>query len=288
MTVEVQSSSERPQTGEKKPRRPTTPLRKLRRMLSRTPLRLPIIWYRHHGFRPEDVFIAAYPRSGMTWCRHTLFEILSGEKSGFRVVDATFRGVAQHHLGKRILPGSGKLISTHEQYREWKHYHKAIYLVRDVRDVVLSEFIYLSNLEFFYGDQDEFVKHFLTTVVSGFGPWQDNVASWLNSSLATTPNFLLVRFEELKRDPVAEFTRMANFLGVNPGAEVIQRAVANSSLEKMREKEQLEPVKASVKGRFIGEGLAQGWRSKLSPAQVQLIELHAGAVLARLGYSLSH
>jgi hypothetical protein len=288
MAEQVRSSSEGPHKGDKKPRRPTTILRKLRRKLSRTPLRLPIIWYRHHWFRPEDVFIAAYPRSGMTWSRHTLFEILTGEKSGFRVVDATLRGVNKHRLGKPVLPGGGKLISTHEHYREWKRYHKVIYLVRDVRDVVLSEFAYLTNLEFFYGDQDEFVEHFVTTAVSGFGPWQDNVTSWLDSRLAASPNFLLVRFEDLKRDPIAGFTRMADFLGVNPSAELIQRSVANSSLERMREKEQREPVKASVKGRFVGEGLAQGWRSKLSAAQVQLIEQHARHVLTRLGYSLSN
>jgi hypothetical protein len=34
--------------------------------------------------------------------------------------------------------------------------------------------------------------------------------------------------------------------------------------------------------------LAQGWRSKLSAAQVQLIEQHARHVLTRLGYSLSN
>jgi hypothetical protein len=123
--------------------------------------------------------------------------------------------------------------------------------------------------------------------VSGFGPWQRNVSSWLDSSLALTPKFLLVRFEELKQDPVAGFTRMANFLEVNPSPDLIQRAVANSSLEKMREKEQREPVKASVKGRFVGDGLVQGWRSKLSVAQVRLIEQYAGPALVRLGYSLS-
>jgi Sulfotransferase domain len=288
MTEHLQNPSEKSQTGEGGKRgRPTTAMRKLRRKLSRTPLRLPIIWYRHHGFRPEDVFIACYPRSGITWSRHTLFEILTGEKSGFRVVDATLRGLDKHHLGKPVLPGGGRLISTHEQYRDWKHYHKAIYLVRDARDVVLSEFVYLTNLEFFYGDQDEFVKHFLTTAVSGFGPWQRNVSSWLDSSLAVTPNFLLVRFEDLKQDPVAGFTRMANFLEVNPSPDLIQRAVANSSIEKMREKEQREPVKASVKGRFVGDGLVQGWRSKLSVAQVRLIEQYAGPTLVRLGYSLS-
>lgn len=288
MTEQPRNPGDKSQTVQGgKPRRPTTRMRKLRRKLSRTALRLPIIWYRHHGFRPEDVFIASYPRSGTTWSRHVLFEILTGEKSGFRIVDANLCGVGKHHKGKPVLPGGGRLISTHEQYRDWKHYHKAIYLVRDVRDVVLSEFVYLTNLEFFYGNQDKFVKHFLTTPVSGFGPWQRHVTSWLDSPLAATPNFLLVKFEELKQDPIAGFTRMANFLGVNLTPEHIQRAVANSSLERMREKEQREPVKASVKGRFVGAGLVQGWRSKLSPAQVLLIEQYAGPILVRLGYSLS-
>jgi hypothetical protein len=287
MTEQSQDSSQKPQTNNGKPRRPTTAMRKLRRKFSRTALRIPVIWYRHHGFRPEDVFFASYPRSGTTWSRHTLFEILTGQKSGFRIVDSYLCGVGKHHEGKPVLPGGGRVIPTHEQYRSWKHYHKAIYLVRDVRDVVLSEFVYLTNLEFFYGDQDKFVKHFLTTPVSGFGPWQRHVSCWLDSPLAGTSNLLLVRFEDLKRDPVAGFTRMANFLGINPSPELIQRAVANSSVEKMREKELREPVKASVKGRFVGDGLAQGWRTKLTPAQVRLIEQYAGPALVRLGYSLS-
>jgi hypothetical protein len=281
------TNENRPNADGEKPRRPTTRMRKLRRKLSRTVLRLPVIWYRHHGFRPEDTFIVSYPRSGTTWSRHTLFEILTGQKSGFRIVDANLCGVGRHHQGAGVLPGDGRLISTHEQYRDWKHYHKAIYLVRDARDVVLSEFTYLRNLEFFYGDLDKFVKHFVTTAVSGFGPWQRHIASWLDSPLYGTPNLCLVRFEELKRDPVAGFTRIAEFLGVKTSPDVIQRAVANSSLEKMREKEVREPVKASVKGRFIGAGEVQAWRSKLTTAQVRLIEQYVGPELVRLGYTLS-
>jgi len=34
--------------------------------------------------------------------------------------------------------------------------------------------------------------------------------------------------------------------------------------------------------------LVQGWRSKLTPAQVQLIEQYAGPALIRLGYPLSN
>ena len=266
-------------------RRPTTLSRKLRRKFSRTILRVPVIWYRHHGFRPEDVFFASYPRSGTTWSRHTLFEILTGQRSGFRAVDSMLCGVGKHRQGAPVLPGGGRLISTHEQYR--KEYKKAIYLTRDCRDVLLSEFTYLSNLEFFHGDLDEFVKHFVTTRVSGFGPWQRHIASWLDSPLAKTPNMLTMRFEDLRRDPVQGFTQMAEFLGVQVSPELIERAVANSSLEKMKEKEKREPVKASVKGRFVNSGSVQGWRVKLTPAQLQLIESYAGDTLRRLGHPLS-
>jgi len=55
----------------------------------------------------------------------------------------------------------------------------------------------------------------------------------------------------------------------------------------MREKERLEPVKASVKGRFVGEGKVRGWRSKLTPAQLELLEKHCGSALLRLGHPLS-
>jgi len=277
----------RPSAAGEKPRKPTTALRKLRHKFSRTPLRIPVIWYRHHGFRPEDVFIVSYPRSGSTWSRHTLFEILTDKKSGFRIVDANLCGVGKHHKGAPVLPGGGRLIKTQEQWREWKHYHKAIYLVRDPRDVMLSEYTYLQNLEFFYGDLDQFVKHFVTTAVIGFGPWQRHVASWLDSPLFGTPNFCLIKFEELKQDPVAGFTRIAEFLGVKKSPEAIQSAVANSSLERMREKEIREPVKASVKGRFIGTGQVQAWRSKLNAGQIRLIEQYAGRELTRLGYPLS-
>lgn len=277
--------SQNQQNGNSKPKRPTTRMRKLRRKFSRTVLRVPVIWYRHHGFRPEDVFFASYPRSGTTWSRHTLFEVLTGQKSGFRAVDSVLCGVGKHHRGGPVLPGGGRMISTHEQYR--KEYKKAIYLTRDVRDVVLSEFTYLRNLEFFHGDLDAFVKHFVTTRVSGFGPWQKHVTSWLDGPLAGTPNLLVMRFEDLRRDPVAGFTAMANFLGVPSDRSIIESAVANSSIEKMKEKETREPVKASVKGRFVNSGSVRGWVSKLTPAQVQLIEQYAGPVIKRLGHPLS-
>lgn len=266
----------------KKPRKPTSAYRKLRRVLSKTPLRRPQSWLQHRFLRPADVFFGSYPRSGTTWSRFTLFEILSGRNATF---EAVHQGVPLIYStrGIALLPGNGRLLATHEQYR--KEYKRAIYIVRDARDVALSEFAYTTALEVFRGDLDQFLKTFLCGKINAFGPWQRHITSWLDSPIANTDDLLVLRYEDLRQSPVEGFCRMADFLGANPGVERIQQAIANNRLEKMKEKERIEPRRASVKGEFIRSGAVQGWRSKLSSAQLEFIDQHAGGALARLGYA---
>jgi hypothetical protein len=273
-------------TGAKQ-KKPTSAYRKLRRKFAKTRLRAPLVWLQHRGLSPSDIFVASYPKSGITWTRFVLFEMLSGLPAGFKTTNQLMTGVGQHSKGLRLLPGGGRLIGTHEQYR--KDYKRAVYVVRDARDVLLSEFAFLKALDYFRGDLDSFISTFLFTCGSayGYGPWQRHVCSWLDSPIAATGNLMIVRFEDMRQDPEPWFGRMAEFLGVNVDQEKIKLAVENNSIQKMREKEDREPVRASIRGRFVRDGAVRGWVSKLSPAQVRLIEEHAGSVLLRLGYPLS-
>jgi hypothetical protein len=270
-----------------KPQKPTSAYRKLRRKFAKTRLRAPLVWLHHRHLSPTDVFVASYPKSGTTWTRFVLFEILSGLPAGFKTTNQLMTGIGQHTKGLRLLPGGGRLIGTHEQYR--KDYGRAIYVVRDARDVLLSEFAFLKALDYFRGDLDEFISTFVFTCGSayGYGPWQRHVSSWLDSPIAATENLLVVRYEDLRQDPVHCFTRMAEFLRLDVAREKIELAVENNSLQKMREKERKEPVRASIRGRFVRNGTVRGWVSQLSPAQVRLIEEHTGSALLRLGYTLS-
>lgn len=268
-----------------KTKQPTTAYAKFRRKFAQTPLRAPLVWMRHRDLIPSDVFFAAYPKSGTTWTRFVLFEILSGMSAGFKATNQLMPGVGLHKKALRLLPGRGRLVATHEHYR--REYHRAIYMVRDGRDVLLSEYAFLNALDFFQGTQDDFVKHFLFTCVSAYGPWHRHVDSWLSSPIANTENMMLVRYEDLRKDPVPGFVKMVEFLGVNVDVDKIKRAVENNSIQKMRAKEDKEPVRASVKGRFVRDGAVRGWLAKLSPEQVQLFEKHAGNALLQLGYPLS-
>jgi hypothetical protein len=265
-----------------KRKRPESLYRRIRYELSKTWARVPLLRYRHRGFEEKDVFFASYPRSGSTWSRFTLFEILTREEATFDSVNRVLRGVGTHSLGARILPGGGRLIATHESYRG--EYRKAVYLVRDGRDVMLSEYAYLKALGRFGGDLDQFIGAFLRGRVNGFGSWSSHVASWLNSPIAGTSNMLLVRYEDLRNNPVEVFASIVKFLGLDADLQVVRQAIRKNSLAQMRAKEDRSPQKASVRGRFIRNGSVQGWRTELSLSHLRVIELTAGDSLRRLGY----
>jgi estrone sulfotransferase len=254
-------------------------------------LRSPLTWLRHWGLDPNDAFIASYPRSGNTWLRFVLFDILvTGQASGFDEVNHIVAEVGLHGPAISLLPGGGRVIKTHEAYR--KQYRKAIYLVRDVRDVVLSEFAYQKALGWVPDDFEQFLQQFLRGEVNPFSPWQQHVPGWVDSPLAQSPNFLLIKFEDLRRNTEAVVTQVLDFLDVVVDAQTVRNAIANNSVQRMQEKEQRSPQLSNAApppnapegSRFIRSGSVGGWRNRLTEAQVELIEQYTEEVLVRMGY----
>lgn len=272
-------------TGDKS-QKPTSIYRKVRRGFAKTPLRVLLTRWRHRGLQPTDVFLAAYPKAGSTWARFVLFEVLTGQEAGFRQTNLLMPGIiGNQEKALRLLPGGGRLIATHEDYQ--KEYKKAIYITRDPRDTVLAEYAFYKVLDYYHGSLDEFIDSFLFTKncsVYGYGPWHRHVFSWLNSPIAGTENLLVTRFEDLRSDPVSGFARVFEFLGISVSLEKIKRAIENNTVERMREKEDKEPVRSSIRGRFVRQGAVRGWLSKLTPEQVRRIEKEAGKAMARMTY----
>ena len=265
-------------------------LRRIRNTISRTSLRKPVLWYRSRQWTDRDAFACEYPKSGITWLRFLLYEVLTGKPADW--VDVN-RVVIDRSFAAPVFPGGGRMIPTHEPYR--REYGKAIYLVRDARDVVLSEYAFQKALELFTGDLDAFIVAFLRGRVNGFGAWHRHVASWLDASDAGRVNLLLVKYEDMRGDPEGKLAEIVKFLGVERSAAAIRAAVENNSLEKMRVKEDAArrlgkgPLRKMERGsagnRFVREGKVAGWRERLTGDQVGLIERHTGSMLERLGYA---
>jgi hypothetical protein len=272
--------------------------RRIRANAARSIIRVPRVWFWHFGLKPQDAFLAAYPRSGSTWLRFILFEILTGEDAGFQNIETCIPEIETHRGISPILPGGGRLIKTHEKYRN--DYTKAVLLIRDPRDVLLSNYARAVECGLAplvsKGDFDSFLLSSLEGRAIQMGSWQEHSRSWLESPLAKNGNLMVVRYEDLRQNSEEALGKLLEFLGVTPDVRIIRKAIENNTLQQMRAKEDRarragEPSallgchkSAEEDGRFVRKGAIGGWRSKLTDAQVKIIQQYAGDALTAAGY----
>ena len=218
---------------------------------------------------PDDVFIVSYPKSGNTWTRFLIANL------AYPGHPATFGNINQltpdpEALSKRQLSGMRRprLIKSHQYFDP--RYPKVIYIVRDPRDVAVSQYYFHLKRRLIEDDFpiERFVTNFVAGSTSIYGSWGENVASWLATRFGQ-PNFLLLRYEEMIPHTQKELTRVAAFLGIAADARRIERAVELSSAERMRELEVAQTTSwSSTKDTrqdvpFVREAKAGGWKTVL-------------------------
>ena len=265
----------------------------LRYRIAKTPLRSAVVWWRHLGVDPQDTYLGAYPRSGSTWLKFMLFELLSGEEADFVNDQIAVPHVGGQRGARRLLAGEQKLIKTHEHFRP--QYRKAVYLVRDVRDVVLAEYAFNQWRGVEERPFDDFLERFLAGRIHGysFGSWITHVGSWLRATESDS-KIKILKFEDLTRDTVGTMQGVLRFLDAVIDADELQRVVDNNSVARMREREDRardrafgNRKKAYAKGhRFVRKGRSGGWRTSLTRDQIARVHEVAGDLLCSLGYPL--
>ncbi len=235
----------------------------------------------------KDVFLISFPRSGNSWLRSAIAEMMFGQ-SGARLEDIHYYvPTVGLNLPKwRMKPSSFHVVKTHEMRlinSRTDHYTDFIYVVRDPRDAVLSHFRFYSQLEKWTQGFDGFFDHWINGRV-WLGSWVQHVTSWIGGSdLPRSGRRLLIKYEDLSRDVFGEFRRVSDFLGLSLDDHQLERAVDETSIHRMRSKE--ERNSSSPKGfRSIQDGGTKKWGSTLSGQQLQQIFRSCGEVMQWLGY----
>lgn len=252
-------------------------------------LRAPVVRWRHRGLTPRDAFLASYPRSGTTWLRFLLFEALTGEPSAFGLVRTGVPAVGLQQVARPMLDDGGRIVQTHEPYCDRER--RVVYVVRDARSVVLSEYRWQCFAGFYSGTFEAFFDDFLAGRTNPWGSWGDHVDYWRSSAAAQAGRLHVVRYEDLRRETQQTFEAILGFLGSPRGPDELARAIAGNSLEAMRAKEDRSRNRAgrTPRGglRFINTGSTRGWRDVLTPEQLQALHRRFGRTLASLGYELN-
>jgi hypothetical protein len=248
---------------------------------------------------PDDVFLVSYPRSGNTWARFLLGSLLYQDApASFSNIESRIPEIYfNRDRFLRSLPRP-RTIKSHECFQP--HYPRVIYLVRDPRDVAVSYYhhnIKAGNLPDGY-PMESFVPRFIAAEFDPrFGCWRDNVLSW-TAVRKEDPRFLMLRYEDMKADPVLALTSVAAFLKrcsfreFDSSAPALQRAIELSSPERMRALEKQEAGQwVLTKGTrsdkpFVRSATTGGWKTQLPPESVAAIESAWGELMKSLGYSL--
>jgi Sulfotransferase domain len=249
---------------------------------------------------PDDVYLTSYPRSGNTWTRFLLGNLLNlNDPVTFGNIESRVPEIyfnADHVLRRLPRP---RLLKSHEPFHP--NYPQIIYIVRDPRDVAVS--FYHHNIKAGTIPDDYPIAEFIPGFIAGkydhrWGSWGDHVTSWMAMRQGRS-SFLLLRYEDMKENTarellkIARFLQKAGFFNIESSPDELARAVELSSPERMRalEKQQSRQHPQLRRTRqdkpFIRGAKTGGWQSDLAEPSVMLIENAWGSIMQNLGYPLS-
>ena len=249
---------------------------------------------------PDDVFVVSYPRSGNTWTRFLIGNLIyPDDPVTFANVESRIPEIyfnPDRRLRRLKRP---RILKSHESFQP--HYPAVIYIVRDPRDVAVSYYhhnVKAGNIPDNYAMEDFIPRFMAAEFDTKLGSWSDNVLSWLRLRQGSE-RFLLLRYEEMKANPAAELRRIAQFLGgcnfarVDTSPDKLARAVELSSPQRMRELEKTQAKdwvltrKTRQDKPFVRTASAGGWKGTLSERSVALLEANWGGLMRELGYTLA-
>ncbi len=168
----------------------------------------------------------------------------------------------------------------------------SLYIVRDPRDVAASFAAHsghsldqaIARMADASNTLSQQTRRLDEQLPQRLGRWSEHVRSWQQSQGQRPP--LLLRYEDMLADPFTSFRRVLDYIDWPAETETLAKAVAATRFERLQAAETQygfdeRPVTAD---RFFRRGVAGGWRTSLTEAQVTRIEANHGAVMRDFGY----
>ncbi len=249
---------------------------------------------RNFAVYPDDTFLVSYPRSGNTWTRFLIANLVYPERNvSFANIEQLIPDSAsQSNRALKHTPRP-RIIKTHQYFDH--RYRKTIYIVRDPRDIALSYYDFQRRsrqIEDGY-ELERYVEDFVSggLISADWGTWAENVGSWVYTR-GQRKEFLLLRYEDMIKNTASELARIAAFLGIEPSTVQLHKAIDLSSVDRMRKLEKLEALQwiGTRNHRkdipFVGKARSGGWRTSLPERSVHQIESAWGELMTVLGYEL--
>ena len=269
------------------------------------------------------IWLASYPKSGNTWMRAFLHNLLRDPNESYDInkitdfstsdssidwykaqdnrdwKDWAAVDVARMRRGAQLaicqMKRDDVFVKTHNASVSFLGYplvHQdltagAIYIVRNPLDICIS-------LSHHYGTDLDTTADILADNTIGsktndkivyevHKSWSVHVDSWTNPPRL---GLAVLRYEDMLNNPIKAFGGLTRFLGLNPPRQRLERAIERASFKTLREQEDQKGFKekSPFAQTFFREGRAGQWRDKLSPSLVDKIVEQNKEQMQRFGY----
>ncbi len=269
------------------------------------------------------VWLASYPKSGNTWLRAFLHNLLTDADQPADINDLMRLtvGDSQKEWYEEAAPRSLDTLSEDETAALRPKVHRrltelsknsvfvkthnylgvdrgiplitieltaaAIYVVRNPLDMVLSlapHFgISIDGAIRLMASDEAGSYADYANVSQRFSSWSAHVKSWTRKE---NERLHIVRYEDMHRSATDTFSAIGRFLGIEADDNKIEKAIRFSSFDVLQAQEREHGFRElSIHAdRFFRQGRVGGWRGVLSPRQVKMIVDRHREQMARFDY----
>ena len=218
--------------------------------------------------RRTMVWLASFPRSGNTFARNVLHDVYGLESTEVNLKS----------LGMTSTHEEYPIVKTHllpEQVRPLNDNTPVIYLVRDGRDALVSLAYHRTNI---IEPGSDFLENLALALKaqkgSYFGGWHLNVIKWLLRA------DLVIRFEDLTRDPVGQFERLRKYYPSLPPPDL--SAIPTFESQKFGSPKYGPPKRKNL---FFRKGKVGDWKANMPTELQDEFWKRSGRIMEALGYS---
>lgn len=182
--------------------------------------------------KPDDVVLALFPKTGSTWVRFFLYNLLTQIERDGRIVSIDEMNEEMPEFGHKTMfrewpfDSCPRIIKSHRPRNWFLSGKSTVLVVRDPRDVVVSFYHYANaKKELSYSGG---IKEVLHHPEMGIEYFFHQYNSWRAQA------GLVLRYEDLRGDGFNQFKKLVDYLKIPATDEQIKLALERSELKAMR------------------------------------------------------
>jgi hypothetical protein len=231
-----------------------------------------------------DIFLASYPKSGNTWARFLIANLISpNQVISFRNLDDFVFGWNRDPRELKTLKHP-RIMKSH--FRTFDNFPRFVYVVRDGRDVMVSLYNFIKAIKDSSLTFSEFLDRNLVSRQPKLGRWHEHVELAMYACSRRPPKeYLVLQYERILANPMRQARDLANFCGIEFTEEELAVAVQKCRFENLQQIErQFGPERLDASYTFFRQGTAGQWKEIFSEDDLKLFNSVAGDTMAKLGY----